>query len=74
LIVSNDARKMRNNIRILRNSTFSDVATESEAKEILVQASHFYAEVEGWIAKTHPALKSRNQLRVASRRSLTMRK
>jgi allantoicase len=37
--------------------TFSNVATETEAKEILVQASRFYGEVEDWIAKNHPSLK-----------------
>jgi predicted metal-binding protein len=35
---------------------FSNVATETEANEILVQASQFYAEVEDWITKNHPAL------------------
>jgi hypothetical protein len=37
--------------------TFSNVATETEAKEILVQASRFYGEVEDWITKNHPELK-----------------
>jgi uncharacterized protein (UPF0332 family) len=37
--------------------TFSNVATDTEAKEILVQAKQFYIEVEDWIRKTHPALK-----------------
>jgi hypothetical protein len=36
--------------------TFSNVATETEAKEILVQASQFYGEVEDWITN-HPSLK-----------------
>ena len=36
---------------------FSNVATETEAKEILVQAKRFYGEVEDWITKNHPALK-----------------
>ena len=32
-------------------------ATETEAKEILIQASQFYSEVEDWITKNHPSLK-----------------
>jgi hypothetical protein len=36
---------------------FSNVATDTEAKEILVQAGQFYVEVEDWITKNHPALK-----------------
>jgi hypothetical protein len=39
------------------HETFSNVATETEAKEILVQASQFYGEVEDWITKNHPSLK-----------------
>ena len=46
-------RRKRNTI----DYTFSNVATETEANEIFVQASQFYGEVEGWIAKTHPSLK-----------------
>src|ERR1700724_1246718 len=46
-------RRKRNTI----DYTFSNVATETEAKEILIQASQFYSEVEGWIAKNHPSLK-----------------
>jgi hypothetical protein len=45
-------RRKRNTI-----DTFSNVATETEAKEILIQASRFYGEVEGWITKNHPSLK-----------------
>lgn len=32
--------------------TFSNVATKTEAKEILAQAAEFYNQVEDWIAKT----------------------
>lgn len=46
-------RRKRNTI----DYTFSNVATDTEAKEILVQARQFYVEVEDWIAKNHPALK-----------------
>lgn len=46
-------RRKRNTI----DYTFSNVATETEAKEILIQASLFYGEVEDWIAKNHPSLK-----------------
>jgi hypothetical protein len=45
-------RRKRNTI-----DTFSNVATETEAKEILVEAKRFYGEVEGWITKNHPSLK-----------------
>ena len=37
--------------------TFSNVATDTESKEIVVRAVEFYNEVENWIAKNHPALK-----------------
>ena len=46
-------RRKRNTI----DYTFSNVATETEAKEILVQAKEFYNHVEDWITKNHPALK-----------------
>jgi allantoicase len=46
-------RRKRNTI----DYTFSNVATETEAKEIVVQAKLFYSEVEDWIAKNHPSLK-----------------
>lgn len=46
-------RRKRNTI----DYTFSNVATETEATEILVQASRFYGEVEDWITKNHPSLK-----------------
>jgi allantoicase len=46
-------RRKRNTI----DYTFSNVATETEAKEILVHAKRFYGEVEDWITKNHPALK-----------------
>jgi len=46
-------RRKRNTI----DYTFSNVATETEAKEILIQASQFYREVEDWITKNHPSLK-----------------
>jgi uncharacterized protein (UPF0332 family) len=46
-------RRKRNTI----DYTFSNVATETEAKEILSQASQFCSEVEDWITKTHPSLK-----------------
>lgn len=46
-------RRKRNTI----DYTLSNVATETEAKEILNQASQFCGEVEDWITKTHPSLK-----------------
>jgi allantoicase len=46
-------RRKRNTI----DYTFSNVATETEAKEVLVQAAEFYIQVEEWIAKNHPGLK-----------------
>jgi hypothetical protein len=46
-------RRKRNTI----DYTFSNVATETEAKEIMVQAAEFYNEVEDWITKNHPALR-----------------
>ena len=46
-------RRKRNTI----DYSFSNVATETEAKEILVQAAEFYNQVEDWITKTHPSLK-----------------
>jgi uncharacterized protein (UPF0332 family) len=46
-------RRKRNTI----DYTFSNVATETEAKEVLVQASQFYGEVEDWIAKNYPSFK-----------------
>jgi uncharacterized protein (UPF0332 family) len=46
-------RRKRNTI----DYTFSNVATETEATEILVQASEFYCKIEDWISKNHPSLK-----------------
>jgi hypothetical protein len=46
-------RRKRNTI----DYTFSNVATDTEVKEIVVQAKQFYIEVEEWITKNHPALK-----------------
>jgi len=46
-------RRKRNTI----DYTFSNVATETEAKELLAQAFQFCGEVEDWIAKNHPSLK-----------------
>jgi len=46
-------RRKRNTI----DYTFSNVATDTEAKEIVVQAKQFYVEVEDWITKNHPVLK-----------------
>jgi allantoicase len=46
-------RRKRNTIDYI----FSNVATDTESKEIVVQAAEFYNEVENWIAKNHPALK-----------------
>jgi uncharacterized protein (UPF0332 family) len=43
-------RRKRNTI----DYTFSNVATETEAKEILDQAADFYNKIEDWIAKNHP--------------------
>jgi len=45
-------RRKRNTI----DYTFSNVATETEAKEILVEAIAFYNQVEDWITKSHPGL------------------
>ena len=46
-------RRKRNTI----DYTFSNVATETEAKEILIQATQFCREVEDWIAEDYPSLK-----------------
>lgn len=46
-------RRKRNTI----DYTFSNVATETEAKEIMVQAAEFYNQVEDWITKNHPSLR-----------------
>jgi uncharacterized protein (UPF0332 family) len=46
-------RRKRNTI----DYTFSNVATETEAEEIIVQATEFYNQVEDWIMKNHPTLK-----------------
>jgi len=46
-------RRKRNTI----DYTFSNVATETEAKEILVEANEFYNHVEDWITKNHPSLR-----------------
>ncbi|MHB8744343.1 MAG: SAV_6107 family HEPN domain-containing protein [Sulfuricaulis sp.] len=46
-------RRKRNTI----DYTFSSVATETEAKEIVAQAAEFCDLVEDWIAKNYPALK-----------------
>ena len=46
-------RRKRNTI----DYTFSNVATETEAREILAQAAEFYNQVEGWVAENHPLLK-----------------
>jgi uncharacterized protein (UPF0332 family) len=46
-------RRKRNTI----DYTFSNVATETEAEEALVQAAEFYNQVEDWITKSHPTLK-----------------
>jgi uncharacterized protein (UPF0332 family) len=46
-------RRKRNTI----DYTFSNVATQTEAKEILAKASQFYGEVEDWLARNHPSLK-----------------
>ena len=46
-------RRKRNTI----DYTFSNVATETEAKEILVEANEFYNQVEDWITKNHPSLR-----------------
>jgi allantoicase len=46
-------RRKRNTI----DYSLSNVATETEAKEILVQASQFCGEVEDWIAKNYPSLR-----------------
>jgi len=40
-------RRKRNTI----DYTFSNVTTDTESKEIVVQAAEFYNEVENWIAK-----------------------
>jgi uncharacterized protein (UPF0332 family) len=46
-------RRKRNQI----DYTFSNVATETEATEIVLQAKEFYLHIEAWIAKNHPSLK-----------------
>jgi len=46
-------RRKRNAI----DYTHSQVATETEAKEILAKATEFYQFVEAWIANSHPTLK-----------------
>lgn len=46
-------RRKRNVIDYTR----CQVATETEAKEILEKAKEFYEFVEAWIANSHPALK-----------------
>lgn len=43
-------RRKRNTV----DYTFSNVATETEVKEILGQAAEFYNQVEDWISKNHP--------------------
>ncbi|MGA8231344.1 MAG: SAV_6107 family HEPN domain-containing protein [Candidatus Acidiferrales bacterium] len=43
--------------RNLIDYSFSNVATETEVKEILAEAAEFYDEVEDWISKNHPSLK-----------------
>ena len=45
-------RRKRNTI----DYTLSNVATETEAKEVLIQATEFYNQIEEWITKNHPAL------------------
>jgi hypothetical protein len=47
------ARRKRNTI----DYTFSNAATDTEAKEIVVLAKQFYLEVEAWITKNHPTLR-----------------
>jgi hypothetical protein len=46
-------RRKRNVIDYTR----SQVATETEAKEILEKATEFYEFVEAWVKTTHPSLK-----------------
>ena len=46
-------RRKRNTI----DYTFSNVATETEAKEVLTLANEFYNQVEEWITKNYPSLK-----------------
>jgi allantoicase len=48
-------RRKRNNI----DYTLSNVATETEANEILIQTREFYAHVEAWITRNRPALKKK---------------
>jgi hypothetical protein len=43
--------------RNLIDYSHSQVATETETREILVKAGQFRELVEAWIAKNHPALK-----------------
>ena len=45
-------RRKRNTI----DYTYSSVVTETEAKEILLQARQFYGEAEDWITKNHLSL------------------
>jgi hypothetical protein len=63
LVLGNPAQKYADYFEACRRKrntidyTFSNVATETEAKEILVQAQQFCREVEDWITKNHPTLK-----------------
>jgi SAV_6107-like HEPN len=63
LVLGNSAHKYVDYFEICRRKrntidyAFSDVATETEAKELLVQANEFYNQVEDWIAKNHPSLR-----------------
>jgi uncharacterized protein (UPF0332 family) len=45
-------RRKRNTI----DYTFSNAATDTEAKEILAQATDFYNKVEDWITGNHPSM------------------
>lgn len=45
-------RRKRNTIDYM----LSDVATETEADEIVTRAREFYRSIENWITKNHPAL------------------
>jgi len=47
-------RRKRNTI----DYTFSNIATETEAKEIRAKAAEFYNHIEEWIAKNHSPLKN----------------
>jgi hypothetical protein len=41
-----------------REPVLSNVATETEAKEILIQAAELYSQVKYWITKNDPVVRT----------------